>query len=270
MNVRVILTILIAAQVLLPVHSASAGSRMTWSSVGDDTRAIARAPFEMDNDAVLRTAIAGAAIAATTIWVDDAADRLVRENPGAMRWIAARKLSRLSSWYGKNGRNALILSAGITGAVALAGAASDDDRMLDTAGIMAESVVFSLVVTGVTKMIVGRKRPHDDAGPHAFEWFVGPFRREALSFPSGHAATAFALAGAAAGRHPHWYVQVPAYTLATSASLQRMDTRAHWASDVLTGALLGYAISAFLVDRYDDAPASEDGATLSLSFSVRF
>lgn len=271
MNVRVILTILLAAQVLLPVHSARAESpRVTWSSVGDDAKALAKTPFEMDHDAVLRTAIAGAAIGATMIWVDAGVDRLVREQPGAMPWRAARTLSWPAEWYGKNGRNALIVSAGITGAVALAGVASDDDRMLDTAGIMAESVVYSLVITGVIKMIVGRKRPHDDAGPHAFEWFVGPFRREALSFSSGHAATAFALAGAGAKRHPHWYVQVPAYTLATSAALQRMDTRAHWASDVLTGALLGYAISAFLVDRYDDAPASEDGATLSLSFSVRF
>ena len=55
------------------------------------------------------------------------------------------------------------------------------------------------------------------------------------------------------------------------ADLELKDTRAHWASDVLTGALLGYAVSSFLVDRYDDdSAASGDGATLSLSFSIKF
>lgn len=245
--------------------------RVTWSSVGDDAGALVKAPFEMDDEAILRTAVAGAAIGASMIWADDYFDRLVREEPDEMPWVAARKLASLTGWYGINGRNAMITAAGITGAVALAGYASDDDRMLDTAAIMAESVVFSMVITSVTKMIVGRKRPHDDSGPHDFEWFVGPFRREALSFPSGHAATAFALAGAGAGRYPHWYVQIPAYTLATSAALQRMDSRAHWASDVLTGGLVGYAVAAFLVDRYDCDPGASGGdPALSLSFSVNF
>ncbi|HEU4365889.1 MAG TPA: phosphatase PAP2 family protein [Candidatus Krumholzibacteria bacterium] len=271
MNVRIILAMLIAAQMLFHAPSARAESQVSWSSVGDDAEALLKAPFEMNGDDVLRTAVAGATIGATMIWADDYFDRLVREEPDEMPWLAARKLAWLTTWYGENGRNAMITAAGITGAVAAGGYFSDDDRMLDTAVIMAESVVFSMVITGVTKMFVGRKRPHDNSGPHDFEWFVGPFRREALSFPSGHAATAFALAGAGAGRYPHWYVQVPAYVLATSAGLQRMDARAHWASDVLTGTLLGYAVSSFLVDRYDDGSAAPgDGASLSLSFSIKF
>lgn len=266
------LAVTVTALALLHAHTARADScRVTWSSIGDDAEALVKAPFEMDDEAWLRTAVAAAGIGATMIWVDGYADRLVREEPDELPWVAARKLASLTNWYGKNGRNAMIVAAGLSGAVALGGYVADDDRMLDTGAIMAESVVFSMVITSVTKMIVGRKRPHDDSGPHSFEWFVGPFQREALSFPSGHAATAFALAGAGAGRYPHWYVQVPAYVLATSAALQRMDTRAHWASDVLTGGLLGYAVAAFLVDRYECEPGESGGdPALSLSFSVSF
>lgn len=224
--------------------------RVTWSSVGDDASAIVKAPFDMDGDAVLRTFAAGAAIGASMIWVDGAVDRGVRDHPDDMPWTAVHQFSRLTGWYGASGRNALITAAGLVGVVAAGGAIADDDYVVDTAAIMGESVVFTWVFTSVSKVIFGRRRPYTEAGPHDFTWFADPRHDASLSFPSGHASTAFALAAAAAGRHSNWYVQVPAYLFATSAAVQRIDARKHWTSDVLAGGLLGYAVSAFLVDRY--------------------
>jgi membrane-associated phospholipid phosphatase len=208
-------------------------------------------------------------IGGTMIWVDAPVDRMVRDN--ARAWEPLRRFSHLTSWYGKSGRNAFIVSAAITGAVAAGGWLSDDDRMVDTAAIMAESVVFTTVLTYAGKMLFGRKRPYNNEGPHQFEWFVGPGNEPSVSFPSGHASTAFALAGAGAGRYPYWYVQVPAYALAASAGLQRIDTRKHWTSDVIAGAVLGYAVSTFLVDRYNcDDPESGGTPAMSVSLGFRF
>ncbi len=263
--------IVVALVWLVAVPSGAESRRVTWSSVGDDAESLLEAPFEMDRDGVLRAAVAGAAIGASMLWLDERVDRLVRGDSGEWPWAAARRYSRLTTWYGESGTRALVVSSALVGAVAAGGYLADDDRMVDTAAIMGESVVFSTGLVYLTKMVFGRKRPYNDRGARSFEWFVSPRNEASLSFPSGHTATAFALAGAGAGRHPHWYVEFPAYALATAAALQRVDTRAHWTSDVIAGGLIGYAVAEFLVDRYENAGDARDGTKkVSVSLGVRF
>ncbi len=265
-------TILVAIPLLaIPAAPARADScrEVTWSSIGEDAGELVKAPFHMDEDAALKTTAALAGIGASMIWLDAPLDHLVVTNAPA--WQPAHRLASLTSWYGRSGGHAALVTAGIVGTVAAAGWLADEDRMVDTAAIMGEAVVFATVITYAGKTVFGRRRPYNDEGPHRFRWFVAPGNEPSVSFPSGHSATAFALAGAGAGRHPHWYVQIPAYLLATSAGLQRMDTRMHWASDVLAGGLLGYAVSAFLVDRYAcDTGGGEEPPALSLSFGISF
>lgn len=70
------------------------------------------------------------------------------------------------------------------------------------------------------------------------------------SFPSMHAAGAFALAqgiSLGVGRHQRWLV-ITAWTLATSVALSRVVLGVHFPSDVLAGMLTG-AASAVLVWR---------------------
>ena len=59
-----------------------------------------------------------------------------------------------------------------------------------------------------------------------------------LSFPSGHASSAFATAGSLAYAYG-WKVGVPAYLAATTISLSRVNENVHWMSDVVAGAALG-------------------------------
>lgn len=59
------------------------------------------------------------------------------------------------------------------------------------------------------------------------------------SFPSGHTASAFALATSATLIWPKWYVAVPAYTWAGSVAYSRMHLGLHYPSDVIAGAVLG-------------------------------
>jgi len=268
MNARVLIVAGVVA--VAPLAARADECRVTASSIGDDFEAMVKAPFHMNHDAAVKTAVAATGIGASMIWLDAPVDNLVTSD--APVWKPVHTFASLTDWYGESGGHALIVSAGLVGAVALGGWLADEDRMLDTAAIMGESVVFTSAITYVGKMILGRKRPYNDEGPHRFEWFVSPGNDASVSFPSGHASTAFALAGAGAGRHPYWYVQVPAYALATSAALQRIDVRDHWLSDVLAGSLLGYAVSSFLVDRYhcDTEDAGNGGAAMSLSFTVLF
>ncbi len=255
---------------LASTHAYAEECDVTWDSVGEDFEALFEAPFHMDEETAYLTLGVTAVTGASIIWWDDDVDRYVQRKPDTMVYRSLHGLSRLASWYGENNRNALITYGAVIGAVALGGVIADDDYVLDTAAIMAESGAFSFVLNVAAKMIVGRARPHTELGPHDFNFLTSPKNSDMHSFLSGHTANAFALAGAAAGRHPHWYVEIPGYTFAVAAGLQRIDSRSHWLSDVVSGAFFGYAISELVVDRHECA-GDEDGGdapgpTVSLSF----
>jgi len=241
---------------------------VTWSSVDNDFAAMLEAPFHMSSEEAAATLGVTAAVGASIVWWDDDVDRWVQRKPDSFAYNAVHQLSRLASWYGENNTHALITYGAVIGAVAIGGAIADDDYVLDTAAIMAESVAFTFVLDVAAKMIVGRARPHTERGPHAFGFLTSLTDSDMHSFLSGHTANAFAIAGAAAGRHPHWYVQIPGYTFALAAGLERMDSRSHWMSDVVSGAFFGYAIAEFLVDRHecDDGGGDAAGPTVSLTF----
>lgn len=243
---------------------------LDWSSVGNDAADMMAAPFHMDQQAALTTLGAGLVIGASFVWWDDDVDRVVRDRPDSFPYSVAHQVSRLASWYGASDLHAFITLTTVTGAIAVGGAIADDDYVLQTSAIMAESIAFTVGLTEAIKIVAGRARPNAGQGPHSFDVFASPMRGNRMSFPSGHSSGAFAMAGAAAGRHPHWYVEVPSYLFAVSAALQRVDTRAHWTSDVIAGGFLGYAVAEFLVDRHtcpeDTGDEGSSGATVSLTF----
>ena len=63
--------------------------------------------------------------------------------------------------------------------------------------------------------------------------------RSRLSYPSAHAATSFASAGALAGALP----AAPLYAVALAVALTRPYLGVHWPSDTLAGAALGRAVA---------------------------
>jgi membrane-associated phospholipid phosphatase len=73
-----------------------------------------------------------------------------------------------------------------------------------------------------------------------------PNGEDNLSFPSGHASNAFALA-AVAERHYGWKAGVPAYTLASLVAVSRLQRNKHYLSDVMAGATLGYVVGRTVV-----------------------
>jgi undecaprenyl-diphosphatase len=65
------------------------------------------------------------------------------------------------------------------------------------------------------------------------------------SFPSGHAATAFACATVIAWAAPR--LAVPAFVLAVAISWSRVYVGVHWPLDVLGGAVLGVLVATALL-----------------------
>jgi membrane-associated phospholipid phosphatase len=106
-------------------------------------------------------------------------------------------------------------------------------KQVGVRGLIAMGV--SGVLVQVIKHVVGRPRPRlADRG--LFEW--GPtFERGHDSFPSGHAISAFAMAAVLS-----WYFPAGRwiwYSIAALIAFSRVYVGAHYASDVMFGAILG-------------------------------
>ncbi len=114
----------------------------------------------------------------------------------------------------------------LVGALFVAGRFSPQGRFRSATYDFAQAMIVNGAYTGILKYSVQRTRPDGS---------------DSLSFPSGHASTAFSLA-AVANHHYGWRVGVPAYVLASGIGLSRIESDRHHLSDVLAGATIGLIV----------------------------
>ena len=163
---------------------------------------------------------------------------------------------RINSWDGRFIRNynkvisrsEPYVAVGVPVAMALAAWIKDDRDLLKDAVYVGTSVAGAFAVTYGLKYIVGRDRPYerypDRVHPYSLE--------DSPSFPSGHTATAFALATSLSIRYPKWYVIAPSALWACSVGISRMNEGVHYPSDVLAGAALGagFAVANVYINKW--------------------
>jgi membrane-associated phospholipid phosphatase len=143
----------------------------------------------------------------------------------------------------------------IAAVVAVAGGRRGRRAALE--GVAAIAVTSATVNLGL-KPVARRRRP-DRAQPALFEGRHVPMPRSA-SFPSGHAASAFAFAYAV-GRHLP-VLTVPIRLLAVAVAYSRVHTGVHYPGDVVIGSVAGAgtaAMVAAVADRAARARASGRG-----------
>jgi membrane-associated phospholipid phosphatase len=209
-----------------------------WNEVkryGSDTAALVAAPFHWDaNDrwkAAGSAALIGGAFAA-----DQAVYRAFARN----RSDFTDSVSRATTWFGARG--GVYVAVGILGAGLLSGDADVRDMGRDA---VEASIIAGAFTNLIIKPTAGRWRPNESDGATKFE----PFSSHD-SFTSGHATQAFAVASVVAMRSPGWILPTIAYGLATVVACDRINDRAHFASDVVAGALFATATGRFLVNRH--------------------
>ena len=144
----------------------------------------------------------------------------------------------------------------VGGSLYTIGLASSNRRVQDLGLHTVESIALADVITGSIKIIAGRARPYvskDNA--RNFQLFRGLRSDDYKSFPSGHAASAFALASIMSAEASHWWPETRwvvgpiMYGAATLTGVSRIYNNQHWASDVLAGAAIG-TLTGIKVFRY--------------------
>lgn len=115
-----------------------------------------------------------------------------------------------------------------------------DGYTLETGRMIFEAVLFSGIITNITKVISGRSRPYTERGPYFFNMFT--LSEGSLSFPSGHTTVAFAMSSVLSNRIHNIYATIGLYSLSTLTALSRIYYDKHWASDVVLGSAIGYFV----------------------------
>jgi hypothetical protein len=148
------------------------------------------------------------------------------------------------------------LHFGVAGSFLGVGLAKDDNRALQTASQIVESVFASGLVVQVLKHTTGRESPFTTNTPGGV-WRFFPNQREYHknvakhdAFPSGHLAAATASVTVINENYSEYRALKPiTYTLLGLLSFQMMNNGVHWAGDYPLALGLGYKFGKIAVHR---------------------
>jgi len=224
--------------VALSIFCASARAEAPSSSYPDivleDIQQAVTAPARWQTEEWKNFARASVAVIGTAILIDVPLRDEMRRQPNGNRFMF--NIERLGAEY----------SIAVVGGFYLAGSLADNDTALLVAqDALAASIIASGLITPAIKIASGRSRPYENTGTGDFNSLGADSRNS--SFPSGHTTEAFALASVISAHYEDTRVKYSAYTVATLIGAARTYHDAHFASDVLAGAFIGYWVGQSVV-----------------------
>jgi membrane-associated phospholipid phosphatase len=141
----------------------------------------------------------------------------------------------------------------------------DAPQARETGLLSGEALVDSLAVSEAIELVSRRDRPNVNNAKGNF-FSSSPTNS---SFPSTHAAAAWALASVVGDEYPGWLSRTAVYGLATGVSVSRVLAEQHFPSDVLVGSAAGWLIGHyvyrahhnFTLNPFDTTPMPRDYGT---------
>lgn len=157
----------------------------------------------------------------------------------------SNEFTEVLSWAGEKVGRAELL--GVGGYVL--GLVIKNGEVKSTSLMILKATMASGFITRILKTSFGRERPNRNNGPDVYHGLT----LDHHSFPSGHTTSAFAFATVIAETYKDKSKLIPvlAYGAAAIGAWSRVHDRAHWASDVAIGALIGHFTTKFLYFKKD-------------------
>ncbi len=197
----------------------------------DDIKHVITAPSRWEKPEWQNFGLATLAIAGAAAIIDRPLRNEMRRQSGTSTFM--RDVERFGAGY----------SLGVLGGFYLAGAGGNNDKAMAVAqDSLAASLIASGMITPALKYATGRNRPRETTDIAHFHPFSG-----ASSFPSGHTTQAFAVASVISAHYDETWVKCSSYTVAGLVGLARSYHDAHFASDILAGALIGTLVGQSVV-----------------------
>ena len=128
-----------------------------------------------------------------------------------------------------------------------------------------QSFAYAGLTTTVIKVLFGRDRPFNNAGPNIFHGFT--LQDAWNSFPSGHTTVACALSETLAADIDQPWAYATFYTFEAATVFGRLYADAHWLSDTFAGAIIGN-LAGFWVSRETEHYDLKTNEPKSTSFVI--
>jgi membrane-associated phospholipid phosphatase len=246
----------LAAALVMNAVADTAAAQRPLRDIGDDIRYVAEdilwvwsSPVRGDQRGWLVAAATGLGFAALLPF-DERIDNWVVQDTTRGLFRALRPVRKGGSLYGGS------FLAPLAGAAYIAGIAFDKPDVRDAiSGCGASWLANSFGRKLTVYRLAGRARPSANRGNDVW---LGPNYKKKVhedsawhyrSFPGGHVANVAACASFFGNRFEWGPVEPALYAFAIAVGLGRFPDRAHWASDQLVGAVMGYAIGKAVADR---------------------
>jgi len=117
-----------------------------------------------------------------------------------------------------------------------------------------EAYLFSGAITGIGKVLFGRKRPYASDSPlffSPFHWIENRFH----SIPSGHTTVSFAVSTVMAKSWDNITWKIFWYGNAGLVAASRIYHNKHWLSDTFLGAIIGYSVANYIFNSDTEKPS---------------
>lgn len=111
--------------------------------------------------------------------------------------------------------------------------------------------LYSVTITQLSKMLLGRSRPYKNEGADNFTFF-SLLDDDFWSMPSGHTTVAFATFTTLSVNSENKVNQVLYMIPAFLTGISRIYHDKHWSSDVFLGAAIGYFTARFVNNLHDN------------------
>ncbi len=250
---------------------------LTW----DDIKQQVTSPFRATSSDWLKVGGFGLATAATALFVDKPLNRLTTDfrNKSSTAVSVSLYVTNFGGLY-----------EGYTlAAFAAYGYIFKKEKTKTTTFLATQAYITAAAIETSLKYLTGRQRPsyYDPVtGKNSPTWH-GPFfqftktksgfkpdNTSYTSFPSGHTTVAFAAATVFAMEYKDSrFAPIIAYSAASLIGLSRLMQNAHWGSDVLVGAVLGYLCGRQVVNNYHRYSKIQSQAAKkkgSISFNLNY
>ncbi|MBC7713673.1 MAG: phosphatase PAP2 family protein [Rhizobacter sp.] len=134
----------------------------------------------------------------------------------------------------------------------------ENDKLKRAGLFMVGSSLASAIAVTAVKNTFGRSRPIKGEGPYSF------FNSGDKSFYSGHTSEAFTIATVISEMYKDDYPVVPyvAYGIAAITAYARMHDQAHWASDVIIGAVAGHLVTKLAMNAFNGNKENRSGVEI--------
>lgn len=193
------------------------------------------APFMFDTQDWMHVGIA-AGTTALIFAVDKNVKKISMQNQTGLN----DDIFNMDSYHGN--QYSLFLAWGLYGY----GSFTGNNKLREMGLHATEAFVFAGTISGVFKILIGRRRPY--AGDN--QLYLKPFQftnNDYQALPSGHTTVSFAVSTVLAKSVNNMYWKVFWYGTAGLVGASRIYHNKHWMSDVFLGAVIGYYTGAYVV-----------------------